>query len=159
MGPFAYFGAYDVHRAQLIGTIAPTTGIAPFGELVSRVMTAEPYAFARRVCWVVDTGSSHAGAASIRRMAEAWPTVTLVHLPVPASWLNQIGASRSVNASGDNGKEAKQVARSDHRKPLFASRCKSGAGNRQGARRQAADTGGKRPMSKRSVESLFGGSD
>jgi len=89
-GTLAYFGAYDVHRAQLIGTIAPTTGIAPFGDLGRRVMTAEPYASARRVFWVVDTGSSHAGAASIRRMALAWPTVTLVHLPVHASWLNQI---------------------------------------------------------------------
>ena len=41
-GTLAYFGAYDVHRARLMGTIAPITGIAPFGELVSRVMTAEP---------------------------------------------------------------------------------------------------------------------
>jgi hypothetical protein len=39
---------------------------------------------------VVDNGSSHAGQASIRRMAQAWPTATLVHLPVHASWLNQI---------------------------------------------------------------------
>jgi transposase len=89
-GTLAYFGAYDVHRAQLIGSIAPTTGIAPFGELVRRVMTAEPYRSARRVFWVVDNGSSHAGAASIRRMAQTWPSVTLVHLPVHASWLNQI---------------------------------------------------------------------
>ncbi len=28
----------------------------------------------------------------------------------PSGWVNRIGASRSVNASGDNGKEAKQVA-------------------------------------------------
>ncbi len=45
------------------------------------------------------------------------------------------------------------------RKPLFASRCKPGAGNRQGARKQAAGVGGKRPASKRSVESFFGRSD
>lgn len=89
-GTLAYLGAYDVHRAKLMGTVAPTTGIAPFGDLVRRVMTAEPYASARRVFWVVDNGSSHAGRASTVRMAEAWPTVTLVHLPVHASWLNQI---------------------------------------------------------------------
>lgn len=89
-GTLTYFGAYDVHRAQLLGTIAPTTGIVPFAELVRRVMSSEPYRSARRVFWVVDNGSSHAGAASIRRMALAWPTVTLVHLPVHASWLNQI---------------------------------------------------------------------
>lgn len=89
-GTLAYLGAYDVHRARLMGTIAPTTGIVPFSELVDKVMTTEPYASAQRVFWVVDNGSSHAGQASIRRMAQAWPTATLVHLPVHASWLNQI---------------------------------------------------------------------
>jgi transposase len=89
-GTLAYVAAYDVHRAQLMGTIAPTTGIAPFSELARRVMATEPYASARRVFWVVDNGSSHAGQASIRRLSKAWPTATLVHLPVHASWLNQI---------------------------------------------------------------------
>ena len=89
-GTLAYMGAYDVHQAKLIGTIAATTGIAPFSELVTKVMTAEPYASARRVFWVVDNGSSHAGKTSIARMAQAWPTATVVHLPVHASWLNQI---------------------------------------------------------------------
>jgi hypothetical protein len=89
-GTLAYFGAYDVHRAQLIGRIAPTTGIAPFTELVEQVMRSEPDASARRVFWIVDNGSSHAGQASVQRMSAAWPTATLVHLPVHASWLNQI---------------------------------------------------------------------
>jgi transposase len=89
-GTLAYFGAYDVHHAQLIGTIAPTTGIAAFAELVTKVMTTEPYASARRVFWVVDNGSSHCGRASVARMTAAWPTARLVHLPVHASWLNQI---------------------------------------------------------------------
>ena len=44
----------------------------------------------KAVFWIVDNGSSHAGKASIARMGEAWPTATLVHLPVHASWLNQI---------------------------------------------------------------------
>lgn len=89
-GTLAYFGAYDVHRAQLMGQIAPSTGIAPFTALVEQVMTTEPYASAQRVFWIVDNGSSHAGKASITRMGQAWPTATLVHLPVHASWLNQI---------------------------------------------------------------------
>jgi hypothetical protein len=42
------------------------------------------------VFWVVDNGSSHAGQAAIDRMAAAWPTATLVHLPIHASWLNQV---------------------------------------------------------------------
>lgn len=89
-GTLAYMGAYDVHRAQLIGTVADKTGIVPFMDLVDKVMTTEPYASARRVFWVVDNGSSHNGRRSIDRMTEAWPTAQLVHLPIHASWLNQI---------------------------------------------------------------------
>ena len=89
-GTLAYFGAYDVHRAHLIGLTAPTTGIVPFAQVVEKVMTGEPYASARRVFWVVDNGSSHNGARSVERMHTAWPTCQLVHLPVHASWLNQI---------------------------------------------------------------------
>jgi transposase len=89
-GTLAYMGAYDVHRARLFGTVAPKTGIVPFMDLVERVMSTEPYASARTVYWIVDNGSSHNGQRSVDRMTEAWPTVRLVHLPVHASWLNQI---------------------------------------------------------------------
>lgn len=88
-GTLAYFAAYDVHHATLIGRIAPSTGIVPFMELADDVMTREPYASADRVFWVVDNGSSHIGQRSIDRM-RAWPNAILVHLPVHASWLNQI---------------------------------------------------------------------
>lgn len=89
-GTLAYFAAYDVHRARIMGRIAPKTGIVPFTELVEQVMTTEPYASAKRVFWIVDNGSSHAGQASIDRMNAAWPNAELVHLPVHASWLNQV---------------------------------------------------------------------
>ena len=89
-GTLAYFAAYDVHRARVLGQIAPKTGIEPFADLVAEVMTTEPYASARRVFWVVDNGSSHNGVRSIERMQTTWPTATLVHLPVHASWLNQV---------------------------------------------------------------------
>lgn len=89
-GTLAYFTAYDVHHARVIGQIAPKTGIEPFTRLVEEVMTTEPYASARRVFWIVDNGSSHNGQASIDRMHTAWPNATLVHLPVHASWLNQV---------------------------------------------------------------------
>ena len=89
-GTLAYFAAYDVHRAQVLGRIAPKTGIEPFTDLVEQVMTTEPYASASRVFWVVDNGSSHNGHRSIERMRAAWPTATLVHLPIHASWLNQV---------------------------------------------------------------------
>jgi hypothetical protein len=89
-GTLAYMGAYDVHRARLIGSVAEKTGIVPFMELVDKVMTQEPYASARHVYWIVDNGSSHNGKRSIDRMSAAWPSAHLVHLPVHASWLNQI---------------------------------------------------------------------
>ncbi len=89
-GAVAYLAAYDVHRAKLFGRIEPTTGIAPFGRLVDQVMRREPYRSARRVFWVVDNGTSHRGAAAARRLAAAYPNLVLVHLPVHASWLDQI---------------------------------------------------------------------
>lgn len=89
-GTLAYFAAYDVHHAQVIGRIAPKTGIEPFAQLVEQVMTTQPYASANRVFWVVDNGSSHNGWRSVERMEQAWPTAKLIHLPVHASWLNQV---------------------------------------------------------------------
>jgi transposase len=89
-GTLAYLAAYDVHHAHVIGHIAPKTGIEPFTQLVEQVMTSEPYASADRVFWIVDNGSSHHGWRSVMRMEQAWPSATLVHLPVHASWLNQI---------------------------------------------------------------------
>ena len=40
--------------------------------------------------WIVDNGSSHAGKTSIKRMQRRVPERALIHLPVHASWLNQI---------------------------------------------------------------------
>jgi hypothetical protein len=53
-------------------------------------MTTEPYASATRVFWVVDNGSSHRGRASVERLEGEWRNLRLVHLPIHASWLNQI---------------------------------------------------------------------
>ena len=38
----------------------------------------------------MDNGSSHRGAASVTRLRDAHPNARLIHLPVHASWLNQI---------------------------------------------------------------------
>ena len=72
-GTLAYLAAYDVHRAQVIGHCAPTTGIAPFTALVEKVMTSEPYASARRVFWIVDNGSSHRGWTAAARLHRRVP--------------------------------------------------------------------------------------
>jgi hypothetical protein len=89
-GTLAYLAAWDVHHAKLFDRVEDKTGIEPFGRLVEQVMASEPYASARRVFWILDNGSSHAGQASIDRMHNRWPTARLIHLPVHASWLNQI---------------------------------------------------------------------
>ena len=89
-GALAYLAAWDVHRAKVFGRCEDTTGIEPFDRLVEQVMTCQPYASARRVFWVVDNGSSHRGQASIDRLEDRWPTLRLIHLPVHASWLNQV---------------------------------------------------------------------
>jgi len=89
-GAVAYLAAYDVHRAKVFGRCEPTTGIEGLCRLVEQVMTAEPYASADRVFWIVDNGSSHRGQAAIDRLAEQYPNAIMVHTPVQASWLNQI---------------------------------------------------------------------
>lgn len=89
-GALAYLAAWDVHHARLFGRLELTTGIDPFGRLVEQVMTTEPYASARRVFWVVDNGSSHRGQASVDRLERQWRNLRLVHLPIHASWLNQV---------------------------------------------------------------------
>jgi len=54
------------------------------------VMRRPEYARAPRVFWLVDNGSSHRGAAAVQRMLGWYANAVLVHLPVHASWLNQV---------------------------------------------------------------------
>ncbi|MFF3140530.1 IS630 family transposase [Streptomyces sp. NPDC057927] len=89
-GALAYLAAYDVHAAQVSGRCEKTTGIEPFMNLVTQVMSQEPYASAKRVFWVVDNGSSHRGKKAADRLSAAFPNAVLIHTPVHASWLNQV---------------------------------------------------------------------
>jgi hypothetical protein len=89
-GALAYLAAWDVRQARIFGRCEATTGAAPFECLVDQVMSVEPYRSARRVFWIVDNGSSHRGQPCITRIRKAWPTITVVHTPVHASWLNQV---------------------------------------------------------------------
>ncbi len=89
-GALQYLAAWDVQRARLFGRCEQRTGIEPFGRLVDQVMGAEPYRSARRVFWVLDNGSSHRGQAAVTRLTEAYPQLVPVHLPIHASWLNQV---------------------------------------------------------------------
>ncbi len=93
MGALCYLASWDVRRAMIFGRCEPKGGIAPFDRLVAQVMGEEPYASARRVFWIVDNGSSHRGQRSVQRLRAKWPRspeLILVHLPIHASWLNQL---------------------------------------------------------------------
>lgn len=89
-GSLNYIAAMDVNNAKIFGRCEAKTGIKPFDLLVEDVMSQEPYCSANRVFWIVDNGSSHRGQSSIDRIETKWPNAILVHLPVHASWLNQI---------------------------------------------------------------------
>jgi hypothetical protein len=96
-GALQYLAAWDVQRGRVMGRCEAKTGTEPFGRLVRQVMEHPEYRtpcgrrdVRGRVFWVVDNGSSHRGEASVRRMSQAYPNAILVHLPVHASWLNQV---------------------------------------------------------------------
>jgi len=89
-GALNYIAAWDIDNAKIFGRCEEKTGIKSFERLVSDVMSQEPYCSARRIFWIVDNGSSHRGQSSIYRTKEKWPQIVLVHLPIHASWLNQI---------------------------------------------------------------------
>ena len=89
-GSLAYLAAWDIRRAKIFGRLEPKNGIKPFGRLVEQVMNQEPYRSASRVFWIVDNCSSHRGQPAILRLKETWPNAEMVHLPIHASWLNQI---------------------------------------------------------------------
>ena len=90
MGALCYLAAWDVRRAKLFDRCEPKGGIEPFDRLVDQVMSQQPYASAWRVFWIVDNGSAHRGQRSIDRLQSDYPNLVLVHLPIHASWLNQI---------------------------------------------------------------------
>jgi hypothetical protein len=89
-GSLNYIAAWDINRAKIFGRCEEKTGIKPFERLVSDVMSQEPYCSAQKTFWIVDNGSSHRGQSSVIRTKEKWPQIVLVHLPIHASWLNQI---------------------------------------------------------------------
>ncbi len=94
-GALTYLAALDIgrrggRRPRVFGRSEARAGIDPFDRLVRQVMTKEPYASAQRVFWIVDNGSSHRGRKAVERLERRWPNLVLLHLPVHASWLNQL---------------------------------------------------------------------
>ena len=89
-GAWAYLAALDVHHGKMLGRCERRSGILSFDRLVEEVMSQPPYKTARRVFWIVDNGSSHRGPRSVERLQSRYANLVLVHVPVHASWLNQI---------------------------------------------------------------------
>ncbi len=89
-GAWTYLAAWDVHRARIFGRYEERSGIKPFDRLVTQVMSQVPYKTANRVFWIIDNGSSHRGEPFVERLQKKWPNAIAVHLPIHASWFNQI---------------------------------------------------------------------
>ncbi len=90
LGTAAYQVVWDMRRAGLFGHVVQRSTIVTFDALVAQVMRSEPYHSAQRVFWVVDNGTVHRGQRSVDRLQGRWMNLLLVHLPVHASWLNQV---------------------------------------------------------------------
>lgn len=90
LGTCAYLAAWDVRRARLFGQVVERSTIVSFDAFVDEVMAQEPYRSANRVLWIVDNGTVHRAERACRRLRARWPNLVLVHLPIHASWLNQI---------------------------------------------------------------------
>jgi len=90
LGTLTYQAALDVRRGIVIGQIESSNCIETFNQLTDRVMSRAPYKTARRVFWIVDNGGSHHPATFPARLKNRHEHAIAIHLPVHASWLNQI---------------------------------------------------------------------
>ncbi len=88
-GALALLAALDVHTGKVFAATPPATGIVPFMDLMSQVMSLPEYKDAPRVFVIAGNGSDHRGQAAGRRLHDAWPNAIMICTPVHASWLNQ----------------------------------------------------------------------
>jgi transposase len=88
-GALALLAALEVRTGKVFASTPTATGIAPFMDLMTQVMSQPPYKDAPRVFVIVDNGSDHRGQAAVKRLRDAWPNAIMIHTPVHASWLNQ----------------------------------------------------------------------
>jgi hypothetical protein len=89
-GALHSLAAWEVRRGRAVGRCEEKTGIDSFGRLVEQVMGCEPDRSASRVFRVVENGSPHRGEAAVQRLRKAYRKAVLVHIPMHASWLNQV---------------------------------------------------------------------
>jgi transposase len=89
-GALALLAALDVRTGKVFAATPDTTGITPFMDLISQVMSRAEYKDAPRVFVIVDNGSDHRGQIAADRLRDAYPNTIMIHTPVHASWLNQV---------------------------------------------------------------------
>ncbi|MFC5144529.1 hypothetical protein [Streptomyces aureoversilis] len=83
-GALACLAVYDVQRprAKVFGRTEECTGIVPFMNLATQVMSQEPYASVEPVFWIVDNGSSRRRQKEADRLTAAtaaFPNTVMVH--------------------------------------------------------------------------------
>jgi hypothetical protein len=84
------------HRTRIFGRCEAKSGIEPFDRLADQVTSQVPYKTANKVFWIIDNGSSHRGQLFVERLQNNSPNATTVHLPIHASWLNQVEVSFAI---------------------------------------------------------------
>jgi transposase len=89
-GALALLAALDVRTGKVFAATPDTTGITPFMDLISQVMSRAEYKDAPPVFVIVDNGSDHRGQIAADRLRDAYPNTIMIHTPVHASWLNQV---------------------------------------------------------------------
>jgi hypothetical protein len=89
-GTLCYLGFLDVFSGLIYGETSARSGIEPFEGALRRLLTQRRYQEAERLFLIVDNGSSHHPNTSPDRLRSQFPNLTVVHLPVHSSWLNQI---------------------------------------------------------------------
>jgi hypothetical protein len=89
-GALAFHNALHIHYVRVRGQCEDASSIVLLSRPVEEAMTTRPYASARRMFCAAGNGTWYRGQASFDRMATAWSTTKLVHLPTHASWRSQI---------------------------------------------------------------------
>lgn len=84
-----YLGFLDVFHGWVYGETAATNGIDPFERVLGHCLAQPRYQDIDRCFLIVDNGSAHHPSTSPARIGRQFPQVTVVHLPVHSSWLNQ----------------------------------------------------------------------
>jgi DDE superfamily endonuclease len=89
-GTLCYLAFLDVFSGRVYGEITAQNGIVPFDRALQHCLAQERYRDAERVFLIVDNGCAHHPSTAPARLQALDERLIVVHLPVHASWLNQV---------------------------------------------------------------------